>query len=258
MNPKHPHEAPATHTTTYSHPQAVYPQGPVYGPYQAPPVAVLSAPAPQAPQAPMIQAPPVYVFMGGQPPAPPAPPAQHTAPEEPSGYGAHKGCGHSKGGCGKRRGRFRFLKFLLFLAIIWGTAVISFKHGHKIVHFIQMKRIAKEMDLTHSQKRKLVGLMWGTIDKNEANRKKVRQMRRDFLQLMEKKDLTQKELDEFIKKSMAEIQSIVLANTNTIMKARAVLSPEQRSILIHRVKQLRRRGHWRRHRHHRRHHREWH
>lgn len=241
--------------------------------------------APQAPQAPAPQAPypyyypqhaayqqqvppPPYAYNAPPPPYgayPPPPYGGYQPPQDPAAYyqqfKRNKGCGGRD--CSffsyrRRRRRKRFLFFIGAIALIWATAAFTYRHGHKLVHFMQFRKLVKEMQISHTQRRELASIAFSAMEKNRGQRKVFRKMRYEFFKLMGKENLTQPELDAFLKKHTTQIQQLILSNSPFLLKARAVLSPHQRRILLVRVKQMqerRQRRRWRRWRAHHHHHR---
>lgn len=141
----------------------------------------------------------------------------------------------------RRRGRGRgkkLLKFIGFIALLWITASVSYNHGHKIVGFIKMKKLSKEMDLNWQQKEQLVDLFFQSKEKGYRQRGQVRQIKQAFYQLLDKDNLTQKELDQFIRASITRIQKIALSHSPNILKARNTLSSYQRRVLMVRLQKM--------------------
>ncbi len=151
----------------------------------------------------------------------------------------------------RRRSKRKFLKFFLFVGLLWATATISYRHGGKIVGFIKMKKISKEMSLTWQQKDRLMDTFFAVRQKAFSQRKELKRLKQGFYKLMDKENLTQKELNTFIKQSMATIEKMALEHSASLLKARSILSPYQRKLLIVRLQQMERqhnRRHWRRYR----------
>ncbi|HAA55378.1 MAG TPA: hypothetical protein DCE42_11515 [Myxococcales bacterium] len=195
--------------------------------------------------------PPPHAFYGYPPPVggmqhPPQAPLQQQGCQQCSGHNGHHCGGHKKRRCRSRK----FFFFLGLIAVIWATASVTFHHGHKIVGFIKMRKLAKEMQVTPMQRDKLISIGFKAYHNNIKHRKEFKEMRREFFHLLSKEQLTQKEVDAFVTKHIAKIQKVLLSNTPLLLEARAVLTPEQRRILAFRIQQMQRhKRRWRRHWH---------
>lgn len=154
----------------------------------------------------------------------------------------------------KRRGRRRrFFRFFGFIALLWITASVSYNHGHKIVGFVKMSKLSKEMGLTWQQKDQLQDTFFDAFQKTYAQRKEARKIKRDLYRLIDKEGLTQKELNTFISQSMKKLEKMALEHSASLLKARNVLTPYQRKVLIVRLQQMeRKKNRWRSHRRYRR------
>lgn len=155
----------------------------------------------------------------------------------------HPGAGYdSRGRCGghgyPRRKKRRFFKFLLLLLLLWGTASLSFHYGGAIVRIAQLNSVVQEMQLSPVQEQRLKGVMWKAWEKNQTFRGSFQKMHTELFELMDKKKLTQQELDDFIKRSVGTFQSVLLSNSKYLLQARSVLTPQQRKILLVRLHQL--------------------
>lgn len=147
----------------------------------------------------------------------------------------------------RRRGR-RLFKFLAFLGILWVTATLSYRHGHKVVGFFQMKKLAREMDLTWYQKERLMDVFFDAQQKSFAQRAELHQIKREMYNLLDKENLTQQELNSFIHVSLGKVEKMLQAHTANLLKARNTLSPYQRKVLVVRLQQMeKKRNRWRRH-----------
>lgn len=151
---------------------------------------------------------------------------------------------HTSSGCApkqrRRRRKRKILKFFLFVGLLWATAIISHRHGGKIVNFMKLKKISKEMSLSWQQKDQLMDVFFAARQKSFAQRKELKKIKNAFYKLMDKERLTQKELNEFIKKSMATFEVMALEQSKNLLKARSVLSPYQRKLLVVRLQQMER------------------
>lgn len=156
----------------------------------------------------------------------------------------------------RRRGR-RFFKFLALVGLLWVTASVSYNHGHKIVGYFKLKKLTREMDLTWQQQDRLMDTFFEAFQKTHAQRKEVRKIKQAFYRLMDKDGLTQKELNTFISSSMTKLQTMALAHSGSLLKARNVLTPYQRKVFLVRLQQMdQKRNRWnRRYRRYRRHYR---
>lgn len=137
----------------------------------------------------------------------------------------------------RRRGR-RFFKFLGLIGLLWITASVSYNHGHKVVGYFKLKKLSREMDLSWQQRDRLMDTFFDAFQKTHAQRKEVRKIKQAFYKLIDKDGLTQKELNTFIKSSMKKLETMALAHTGSLLKARNVLSPYQRKVLLVRLQQM--------------------
>lgn len=145
-------------------------------------------------------------------------------------------CTHKKSSRKKR-----FLATLLIVFGLFGGVATVFAAG-KAARFFFMYReitgIVKQMNLTPDQKSRLRTVFKNARADRKENKALFKQYRNKVITLLKQDKPNEKELKDTIGKAFDKAKSITLNKTDYLLKAHAILTREQKQLLVRRLEAL--------------------